>query len=428
MKNIKSSIWTILIIGLFFLWSCGGGSSGSDNLPSDSGNTGTLSLSMVDAPGGTYQAVYVTIQEVQVNVGTDLAADDGEENDCNCQWQTVKTLNQTFNLLELVNGMMAPLGLVDLKPGTYNQIRLLLHDQPDDSLNILDEPHPYPQYLIDDAGDAHEMKVPSGYQTGIKLVHPFEIVSGVTTGLILDFDVARSVVKAGNSGKYNLKPTIKIIGTSNQTVISGVVGSDDHPSVPLEGAQVSAWYQDSEENWILAMNTAADADGGYVLYLDIEGDADPQEYKIVAAADGYEPACTDLTVEAGQTYPDIDLILSETQMVTVSGTIIGVAPASDGGGFPDEAPVVTVSFSRQDGDCFLDPVETAFVQATDDGNDQTTDIFYNSEDGSFQYAYSIELAAGTYDVTATSEGLDTKEESSFVVTTPAVELNFDFTD
>jgi hypothetical protein len=312
MKNIKSSTWIILIIGLFFLWSCGGGSSGSDNLPSDSGNTGTLSLSMVDAPGGTYQAVYVTIQEVQVNVGTDLAADDGEENDCNCQWQTVKTLNQTFNLLELVNGMMAPLGLVDLKPGTYNQIRLLLHDQPDDSLNILDEPHPYPQYLIDDAGDAHEMKVPSGYQTGIKLIRPFEIVSGVTTGLILDFDVARSVVKAGNSGKYILKPTIKIIGTNNQTVISGVVGSDDHPSVPLEGAQVSAWYQDSEENWILAMNTAADADGGYVLYLDIEGDADPQEYKIVAAADGYEPACTDLTVEAGQTYPDIDPLLTHS--------------------------------------------------------------------------------------------------------------------
>ncbi len=124
-------------------------------------------------------------------------------------WQT--------HFLELVNGMMAPLGLVDIKPGTYNQIRLLLHDQPDDSLNILDEPHPYPQYLIDDAGDAHEMKVPSSYQTGIKIVHPFEIVSGVTTGLILDFDVARSVVKAGSSGKYILNPTIKIIGTNNNT-------------------------------------------------------------------------------------------------------------------------------------------------------------------------------------------------------------------
>ena len=428
MKKIKSSTWIILIIGLSFLWSCGGGSGGSVSLPSDSTSTGTLSLSMVDAPGGSYQAVYVTIQEVQVNVGTNLAAVDGEENDCNCQWRTVTTLNQTFNLLELVNGIMAPLGLVDLEPGIYNQIRLLLHDQPDDSLNILDEPHPYPQYLIDDAGEAHEMKVPSGYQTGIKLVHPFEIMSGATTELILDFDVARSVVKAGNSGKYNLKPTIKIIGTKNRTVISGVVSSDDDTPVPLEGAQVSAWYQDSEDNWILAMSTAADADGAYVLYLDIEGDADPQEYKIVAAADGYEPACTDLTVEAGQAYADIDLSLSETQMVTVSGTIIGVAPASDGGGFPDEAPVVTVSFSRLDGDCFLDPVETAFVQATDDGDDQTAEIFYNSEDGSFQYAYSIELAAGTYDVTAASEGLATEEESGLVVTTPAVELNFDFTD
>ncbi len=427
MKYLKAIAWIFLIIPIFFLWSCDGGSSGSDGLPSNSGDTGTLSLNMVDAPGGSYQAVYVTIKEVRVCMETGFIDGEGEDCDCNCQWETIATLNQTYNLLELVNGVMATLGLVELEAGTYNQMRLLLHDQPDDTLNLLDQSHPYPQYLIDEDGEAHEMKVPSGYQSGIKLVHQFEIVSDLTTELILDFDVARSVVKAGNSGKYLLKPTIKVIGTNNRTAVSGLVTSDDDTPVPLEGAQVSAWHQDLEGNWSVAMSTVTDATGAYMLYLDIAG-VDPEEYKIVAAADGYEPACTILMVEADQNYPDTNFALSPTQMVTVSGTIIGAAPSSEGDSFPAEAPVVTVSFSRQDGDCFLDPVETAFVQATDDEDDQTTDVFYNSEDGTFQYVYSIEIAAGIYDVTASSEGLVPEEVEGFVAAVPDAELNFDFSD
>ena len=44
-----------------------------------------------------------------------------------------------------------------------------------------------------------------------------------TVGLILDFDASRSVVKAGKSGKWLLKPTIKVTGTVNNATFTGAV-------------------------------------------------------------------------------------------------------------------------------------------------------------------------------------------------------------
>jgi hypothetical protein len=108
-----------------------------------------------------------------------------------------------------------------------------------------------------------------------------------------------------------------------------------------------------------------------------------------------------------QTYPDTDFALAETVPATVTGTITGALPAP----YPDEnnPPIVTVSFNRQVGDCVMDPVETDFVQVSDD---EGTNI-YDSSDGTFQYTYTIELPAGVYDVTASGEGLTTIEVTDF---------------
>lgn len=54
------------------------------------------------------------------------------------------------------------------------------------------------------------VEIPSAYQIGIKLIHPFEIVEGMIAKLTIDFDAEKSVVKTGN-GEYKLKPVIKIV-------------------------------------------------------------------------------------------------------------------------------------------------------------------------------------------------------------------------
>ena len=225
------------------------------------------------------------------------------------------------------------------------------------------------------------MKVPSGYQSGIKLVRQFEIVENLTTELILDFDVARSVVKAGNSGKYNLKPTIKVIGTYSRAVVSGLVTTDDETPIALQGALVSAWQINADDTLSVVADTYSDENGAYTLYLDLGGDfeLDPKEYTLVATAEGHEPGCTSKTVAVDGTYPDTNFYLSPVPTVTVSGTITGTLDTDP---LPGSAPTVTISFRQLDL-CLPEAVEAAFTTATDDGDEADTDIFYDSLDGSF---------------------------------------------
>ncbi len=423
----------VLAISICFFCACGGGSSGGATVSSTGSGEGTLSLGLVDAPGGDYQAVYVTVKEVRVcRVTGSCDLDDPE--DCECRWETVATPRATYNLLELVNGVMATLGSKEIVAGTYNQMRLLLYEDPDDSLNLFGDPHPYPQYLIDEGGTVHAMKVPSGYQSCIKLVHVFDIAEGLTTELLLDFDVADSVVKAGNSGKYLLKPTIKIIDTYYREVVSGEVTTTGNQ--PLAGATVSAWYVDSEGAWSMAMRTVTDTEGGYRLYLDSGWDqgAESETYKIVVTADAYKPGCQIVEVETDQTYADTDFTLSPADMVTLSGTITGTAPEEEGA-YPSEAPVVQVSVSRLMEECAFSPedypedypVEIASVRVQADGYSEGA--AYDSSDGSFSYAYSIQAPAAegvTHIVTATSEGLQTPDSAYLDAGASFINVDFEF--
>jgi hypothetical protein len=69
-------------------------------------------------PADEYQAVYVTIDRVQAHKGEE-GADDGE-------WIDVASNPGTYNLLELVNGVMQQLGITELETGHYSQMRLYI--------------------------------------------------------------------------------------------------------------------------------------------------------------------------------------------------------------------------------------------------------------------------------------------------------------
>ena len=85
----------------------------------------------------------------------------------------------------------------------------------------------------------HELKVPSGSQSGYKIVGGFDINANSTTELILDFDANRSVVVAGNSGQWLLKPTVKVKYPDEDALIEGrVTDSNGGVSGALVSAQV----------------------------------------------------------------------------------------------------------------------------------------------------------------------------------------------
>jgi len=187
---------TLFILSVFasflLLYGC------SDSPTDGSSETGTLVVRLTDAPGD-YEAVNITFSEVSAHI-------DGE-------WIVVRDDTTTVNLLEWNNGNSLVLGTADVPAGQYTQIRLKI---------VAAE--------VEIDGEAFSMFVPSGAQTGLKLLTDFTVPSGSTFELMIDFDANRSVVTTGppnNPMGYILKPTVRVEPVALTGSISGTVSNPE---------------------------------------------------------------------------------------------------------------------------------------------------------------------------------------------------------
>ncbi|MCB0503176.1 MAG: DUF4382 domain-containing protein [Bacteroidetes bacterium] len=152
---------------------------------------------LTDAPGD-YEEVNIDVQEFRVNY-TD------SEND---GWMTLDLDNPgVVNLLDLTGGVNLLLVDEDLPSGNLKQIRLVLG-----SNNTI---------VID--GNELPLNTPSAQQSGLKINVNYDLLAGVAYNITLDFDVDKSIVEAGNSGNYNLKPVIRATAEAQSGAISGSV-------------------------------------------------------------------------------------------------------------------------------------------------------------------------------------------------------------
>ncbi len=384
----RRNVWTWigLTIAILALAACGGGGGGGGG----DGSSGTLSVSLSDSTLPGFQAIYVTVDEVHAH----RSGGGG--------WVTVGTPDKTVDLLTLINGVREELGVAELATGRYTQLRLLLGSSPDASLNLLSQPHPYANYFIDDTDTAVELKVPSGLQTGIKIVNGFHINENQTTELILDFDAMRSVVRSGSSGNWLLKPTIKVLDTANYSIASGTVR--DGADTGIEGVMVSAQSYDDiatdeRDKVVVEAATITDADGNYKLFLA------PGDYNLVAfrssASDADGPACTQLSAQA-ETVHSADFALTFTNNIgTIDGTVTIAAPLTD--------QHATLSF-RQDLSCGAasPSVELLAVNVAAGGS------------------YDVDLPAEDYRVVASTYDRATLAANATVTVGGETTVDFDF--
>lgn len=363
-KLIGSLFVFIALCSIFALGGCGSTGTGD--------GTGTVQIDLTDASTDAYKAIYVTIDEVHV-----IPAG---ENDEDANWQTILTPQKTFNLLELVNGVRANLGITELNTGRYAQLRLILGETPDSDVNILGVSHPFANYLIDNVDTSIELKVPSGLQTGIKIVGGFSIASSSSTELILDFDAARSVVQAGDSGKWLLKPTIKVLDTV-ENLVTGII---DDGTNALEGVLVSAQIYDPSATDVknsVDVETASVSDegGSYTLYLQ------PDIYNIVAVKQGYEPACIEVKATGFMEY------IANFSLTSTASSDLGMV-FGEVNGLETSEDSASLSF-RQSINC-------------GNGSVQIEVLSINVAEGG---AYTVTLPAGTYQLVASTYGEFTQE-------------------
>lgn len=291
--------------------------------------------------------------------------------------------NKTYNLLELVNGVREILGITTLDAGHYTQMRLIIGEVPDQGLNMFSQKHDFANYIINLDDEVHELKVPSGTNTGLKIVNGFDINENQTTELILDFDAMRSVVKARKSGKYLLKPTIKVLDTTEYAIVSGqVTDAGTAPASPLDGSLVTAQVADAakldeKDQVVIEAGTLADVNGDYALFLA------PGSYKLVATQAGYLPDCIaiNLIADDTKTMTDFSLGTPTDALGSISGTVTISNAQTD--------QYATIDF-RQDITC---------VDAL--GAEAITVKSINIADGG---DYSVDLPSGDYRVVASTFG------------------------
>jgi hypothetical protein len=196
---------------------------------------GTVRLSITDAPidSENIVGVYITITDIQYNLSGN-------------QWASFSNFEgpQLYNLLDLTHGATELLGNLELEAGTYTQLRFML-----DAPIMNSQPHANPGCYLEFAdGSTQPLFVPSGSQSGFKGVGAFTVPANGVVEVTADFDVRKSVVKAGNSGKYILKPTIRLVVDNQAGKIVGSVINIPEGSKIVVFAYSEGDYSSDEAN------------------------------------------------------------------------------------------------------------------------------------------------------------------------------------
>ena len=200
---------------------------------SDNSNqsTGLVTLNITDAPVDEADAVMVQFSSVTLK--------SADNDDLIFDFDTPKSID----LLALQGVASQPLlENVKIPAGKYNQIRLAVNAEFD---SVMDS------YITINSVD-HELRVPSGSQSGLKLNTPFTVAAGSEDISIadenavytIDFDLRKSIVNPGGQPGYFLKPVLRLVQNINTGSVGGsfdsnlLIGDSCSDEDPLTGNAV----------------------------------------------------------------------------------------------------------------------------------------------------------------------------------------------
>ncbi len=385
------------------LAACGGG-GGSDPV----GTTGTLRLSLTDAPACGYDNVFVTVEKVRVHKS-------GSAGDADSGWsEVVLATPQRVDLLTLNNGTLLPLGQTALPAGTYNQLRLVLAANTAAS--------PFANSIKPTGGVETALTTPSGQQSGLKANINIDVPADKIADFAIDFDACKSFVKAGNSGKYLLKPVLSVIpilSDAGQRIVGHL-----HPSLVAPGTTVSAQLAG-----VPVRATPPDATGQFVLYPVPTG-----SYDLVITAAGRVnavmtgvPVVTTAFTTIGSTTARINTPPSANSY-SVAGTITvtppgGAASSANNGGVVRATQTLTGGPTIETASVNVDDLDGSYSLLLPAG--APLKLAYAAGATTFTFAGDI-TDAGKYKLSATATGFVTPKTFDLPLAAVNPPVNFAF--
>jgi len=208
------------------------------------------------------------------------------------------------DLLGLTNGVLMELGQTPLPTGKYTQLRLVLAEN--------NASQPLANAVLPTGGSEVALKTPSGQQSGVKTNINIDIAANKMADFVLDFDACKSVVRAGASGQYLLKPVVTVI----PRYVSGVQGQID-PALGSAGAMVSLQLGDT-----VVKATVPDATGRFLLQP-----VEPGNYTLVLTASARTTAVVTGVPVVAETVTPIGTAASPIVLpASATANVAGTAP------------------------------------------------------------------------------------------------------
>lgn len=183
--QIQKTIWGVAVAALLVAFGC----------KKDDTQQPTLSLRLTDGPA-LYEAVNLDIQGAEIHVTNDINSSSG--------WQALTVKKGVYNILKLSNGVDTLLGTTTLPVGDVKQVRLILGNNNSVRVN----------------GQTYPMTIPSGSESGLKVVFDKKLLAGIDYTLTLDVDAARSIKEEKNN-TFKLRPVVRVITEANNGSIRG---------------------------------------------------------------------------------------------------------------------------------------------------------------------------------------------------------------
>ncbi len=294
-KKLKLAFLSILLVSFF-------GCEDKNDSEGPSAMQPTLTVKLVDAPGD-FKAVNVEVVDVMIKMNDDSEDENG--------WVSLEVEDETVNLLDFTGGMSKV--LVDRFPvpaGTLSQMRLVLGDG---NTIVIEN---------DNEEDVeHDLKTPSAQQSGLKLKVNSEIEAGYSYDFVLDFDVEKSIVMAGNSDNIILKPVLNVSAEINSGIIEGAVVPTDVPAVASVVIDDMGTPETEDDLVISAYTNEA---GSFALWGVPAGTYNVIVTPADEASVYAETVVTDVIVAKGETTvigEPIELVLKSG---SVAGTVLGL--------------------------------------------------------------------------------------------------------
>ncbi len=217
----------VLITGTFGLTACGGGGGSAAG-----SGMGQMRLAVADAPVDGAQQVVVEFTGVQLVPANGQAVD------------ITFAAPSTIDLLNQSGTASAQLFDQPIPVGDYGQIRLM----------VVADGDPSHSYIVLADGTMHGLQVPSGSQTGLKLVSGFTVPSSGVVDYTIDFDLRQAITcPPGQAPACFLKPALRLVDDTTVGNIQGTVAATAVPAGCTPGVYLYAGTVTSPED----MNSAA---------------------------------------------------------------------------------------------------------------------------------------------------------------------------